>query len=80
MDFPTFYQRLNAHMVLIPNDNMTQYQLCPPNQCDWMYTLSKISNTRWRVIGHKEDLFDMSQDIDYIYENMNGVWKYVKSN
>jgi hypothetical protein len=58
--------------------NENQYSLMPPNQCDWMYTLTKITDTLWNVKGTKDDVWAYSsQDYDQNYRLINGNWQPV---
>jgi hypothetical protein len=62
-------------MFMLSNED-DKYSLYPPNQLDWFYTLSKISETKWNVKGYKDDIFDLAgpQEVDYNYVLVDGHW------
>lgn len=72
--FPTFYWKQNPHMYLVKlSENV--YNLIPPNQCDWNYTIRKITDQMWQVNGFKDDLFEDVVDYeDITYEFVNKKW------
>lgn len=56
--FPEFFhENYNSHMFLMEDDDGS-YSLYPPNQCDWFYKLTELSNGKWLVNGFKDDVFD----------------------
>lgn len=42
-----------SHMFLIKIDNC-KYEVLPPNQLDWHFTVTKINDKIWHVHGVKE--------------------------
>jgi hypothetical protein len=58
MNFPKYFSSLNEHMMLVPSDSESCFQLVPPNQNDWHFTLIKFGNNRWVVHGKKEPDFN----------------------
>lgn len=57
--FPVyFWQCGNTHMTLCKAGEGS-YTLTPPNQCDWMYTITRLGNDdRWQVLGTKSDYLE----------------------
>ena len=60
MDFPAFFNTLYPHMILIdltPSRTIKNntYTLIPPNQQDWVFTLSPLDDDVgcWKVVGKK---------------------------
>ena len=53
MEFPDWYHDMYwSHMILIKISN-THYELCPPNQLDWMIVLTELAPGQWFVRGEK---------------------------
>lgn len=42
-------------MFLLPRDDGS-YMLCPPNQCDWTFSMKKVGDDKWKVSGYKDDV------------------------
>lgn len=67
--FPEFFHSvMTSHMYLIElNENI--FEIIPPNQCDWKYTLYKINNDTWKVAGKKHDIYNqIPQYINLLYK------------
>jgi hypothetical protein len=79
-DFLEWFQEMNSHMILIGEGN--NYNMMPPNQCDWMYTITRIDDKTWDVKGIKNDVFAFGPEemhIIYKYSTNNRYWKkYIK--
>lgn len=51
------------------------YSLTPPNQCDWMYTItSEDGGETWRVRGVRHDPFEGTMATDTVYVWDRGHW------
>lgn len=75
MSFPQFIASFNSHMMVIENPDKS-FSLIPPNQCDWMYTLKKITDTKWHLRGTKDDIYYDFEEIekDYEYDAEEDTW------
>jgi len=75
MDFPNFFQSFHTHMFLLANDDGS-YALCPPNQCDWFFTLKKIDDDMWEVSGYRDDIFSLigPETTHYFYKRTSDGW------
>ena len=60
-----------------PNDAQIVFNLLPPNQCDWMYTLTQISPNLWLVNGIKYDIDEGKQTMEAHWVNIKGEWTYI---
>jgi hypothetical protein len=75
MEFPIYFSSLYDHMVLIPSECNTYFNLMPPNQNDWQFTLTKIGDNKWVVHGVKEPCFTSdTTEVIKIYEYVNDAW------
>ena len=71
--FPEFFSSVNPHMVLL-SESTTQWHLLPPNQTDWVYSLTMLSGTMWSVYGIKEDVDFGVSEYKAVYKFKNGMW------
>lgn len=72
--FPEYYASLNPHMCLFMDDNQV-WHLCPPNQCDWIYTMRKINDTTWLLTGHKDDIFaNGPEECRVLFKYFDNMW------
>lgn len=70
MEFPAVIKSIvdaNSHMFLIQNSD-NQFSLIPPNQCDWVYTITRVLQNTWNVKGKKSDVFmgDETYEENYV--------------
>lgn len=70
--FPEVFLEGNSHMFLIEKSE-TEFEMYPPNQCDWVYKLTKISETEWHVTGDKEN--DHMENT-YVYEDEDWIVRH----
>ena len=73
--FPDFFWSMYEHMILIQLSE-TQFELVPPNQSDWFWTLTKVSDTEWKVYGTKDDFYygDYPQNRSMTYFKAHNEW------
>jgi hypothetical protein len=74
MDFPTLFASWYSHMFLFKNSE-DEYELCPPNQCDWFFKLTKIASKTWKVCGFKDDHINITPEkMMATYMLIDGEW------
>ena len=77
--FPEFFHDFYSHMIMI-EVTPDIISLMPPNQCDWFFTLTKINDNNWSVIGAKDDILGYNgpeeQKYNYIWNGTK--WIYTK--
>ena len=56
-----FHETFADHMFLLEMSQDT-FVILPPNQCDYRYTLNKISDDEWLV---KTEKYDFDMDMKY---------------
>jgi hypothetical protein len=72
-NFLEWFHGWNSHMTLLETSE-TLYALVPPNQCDWMYTIEKLKDNKWRVNGRKDDYYSSPEEIKKIYTYIKNEW------
>lgn len=66
-------------MPLKEGDACDVWCMYPPNQCDWSFKLTKISDTRWHVFGTRDmAMFWPTYEMDDFWERDDDGWKYVE--
>lgn len=68
--FPEFYLSLNSHMFLV-QINEKKFEIFPPNQLDWKFTLIQLDENKWQVHGIRDLDFD---EFVTLYTKNNGDW------
>jgi hypothetical protein len=74
-NFASYFASMYSHMTLI-EENETKYLLIPPNQMDWHFTLTKLSDDEWEVFALREYdfIFDEPWKYTITYTKVNNNW------
>ena len=74
-NFLEFFCKFYSHMYLIPLDNENTFALMPPNQMDWNFVLTKLSDNKWKVDATRlEDWGDSVTEYTSIYKWQDDEW------
>lgn len=76
--FYQFFTSLNPNLIFLEiNDN--KIMLIPSDKTEYSYTLSKITDTKWKVLRERNELLcpDSIKTLTY-YEYINNTWTIAK--
>lgn len=76
-DFVSIFASWHPRMAVCGNTlDAEVYHVVPENQCDWMFTLRRITDRSWKVVGVKDDPFWGTETrIEYyVYSDIEAGW------
>jgi hypothetical protein len=76
ISFPHWFNNSNPHMMLLPYEDKRTLNLLPPNQLDWMYTLTEIVPDKWMVYGIRNDWNEQFEFVSF-YRRVGDGWSFV---
>ncbi len=72
-NFPEWYHEQGNSYMFLHEISPTVYNIMPPSQRDWFYTLTKLEEKKWLLEGVKDDPFEEKIKYVYIYTK-TGKW------